>query len=168
MRFSFFFFFIFLGLIGFSQDLSNKGKEFWIPYSYHVNQANNGLLVMTLYLTSDVKTDYQVEIYGDAVIQSGTINAGQVVPCIIPNNYLLNNEGLFNKKAIRVTAKNPIVVYSYITQNAISGATLCLPTNVLGQEYVLKVTGFPKRRKQFSMNSARVVGLAIVHLFYYI
>lgn len=135
-QFSLFFSFAFLCLVGFSQDLSNKGKEFWIPYSYHVNQSNNGVLVMTLYLTSDVKTEYQVEIYGDAVVQSGTIDAGQVVSCTIPNNYLLNNEGLFKKMAIRVTAKNPIVVYSYITQNAISGATLCLPTNVLGQEYV--------------------------------
>ncbi|MCE2758610.1 MAG: hypothetical protein LW706_11790, partial [Chitinophagaceae bacterium] len=82
-------------MIGFSQDLSNKGKEFWIPYSYHVNQSGGGIgpLVMTLYLTSDVKTDYKVEIYGGAVIQSDTINAGQVVSCIIPNSYLLNTEG---------------------------------------------------------------------------
>ncbi len=118
-----------------TQDLSNKGKEFWIPYSYHVNQ-NNGLLVMTLYLTSDVATEYKVEIYGDTTLQSGNINAGQVITCTIPLKYLLNAEGLFTKYAIRVTAKNPIVVYSYITQSAISGATLCLPTSVLGQEYI--------------------------------
>lgn len=135
MRFSFFFFFIFLGLIGFSQDLSNKGKEFWIPYAYHVNQ-NNGLLVMTLYITSDVTTEYKVEIYGDTTLQTGTINAGQVVTCIIPIKYLLSGEGVYTKYAIRVTSKNPVVVYSYITQSAISGATLCLPTNVLGQEYI--------------------------------
>ena len=40
---------------------------------------------MTLYLTSDIKTEYQVEIYGDVVIQSGTINAGQVISVVIPN-----------------------------------------------------------------------------------
>ena len=91
---------------------------------------------MTLYLTSDVNTDYKVEIYGDTTLQSGSINAGQVITCTIPLKYLLNAEGLFTKYAIRVTAKNPIVVYSYITQSAISGATLCLPTNVLGQEYI--------------------------------
>ena len=127
---------LFIGTYSYGQDLSNKGKEFWIPYSYHVNQTGNGVLVMTLYLTSDIKTDYKVEIYGDVVIQSGTINAGQVISVVIPNTYLLNNEGLFKKMAIRVSALNPIVVYSYITQNAISGATVCLPTNVLGQEYL--------------------------------
>jgi hypothetical protein len=157
MRFSYFFLFIFLGLIGFSQDLSNKGKEFWIPYSYHVNQSGGGIgpLVMTLYLTSDVKTDYKVEIYGGAVIQSDTINAGQVVSCIIPNSYLLNTEGLFKNMAIRVTARNPIVVYSYITQSAISGATLCLPTNVLGQEYLTmnykQISNVPNSNSYFTI-----------------
>ncbi len=154
-QFSLFFSFAFLCLVGFSQDLSNKGKEFWIPYSYHVNQNNTGPLVMTLYLTSDVKTDYKVEIYGAAVIQSDTIYAGQVVTCIIPNTYLLNNEGLFKNMAIRVSARNPIVVYSYITQSAISGATLCLPTNVLGQEYITmnyrQISNVPNSNSYFTI-----------------
>ncbi|MFZ9686917.1 MAG: gliding motility-associated C-terminal domain-containing protein [Chitinophagaceae bacterium] len=142
-------------LPGFSQDLSNKGKEFWIPYAYHVNQNNIGPLVMTLYLTSDVKTAYTVEIFGGQIIQSDTIQAGQVVSCIIPNNYLLNNEGLFKNMAIRVSARNPIVVYSYITQSAISGATLCLPTNVLGQEYITmnykQISNVPNSNSYFTV-----------------
>ena len=125
--------------ITFAQDFSNKGKEFWIPYSYHVSMTGAGAnLSMTLYLTSDVTTTYQVEIFGGPVIQSGTINAGQVVTCgggTTLNSYFINDEGLFNGKTIRVTSANPIVVYSYITQSAISGATVCLPTQVLGREY---------------------------------
>jgi len=156
-RFLLLFAFTFLKFIGLSQDLSNKGKEFWIPYSYHVNQSGGGIgpLVMTLYLTSDVKTDYKVEIFGGSVIQSDTINAGQVVTCIIPNTYLLNNEGLFKNMAIRVSARNPIVVYSYITQSAISGATLCLPTNVLGQEYITmnyrQISNVPNSNSYFTI-----------------
>ncbi|MBK8952869.1 MAG: PKD domain-containing protein [Chitinophagaceae bacterium] len=92
-------------------------------------------VTMTLYITSDVTTTYQVEIYGGAVLQSGTINAGQVVTCIVPNTYFINDEGIFNGKTVRVTATMPVVVYSYITQSAISGATVCLPTQVLGREY---------------------------------
>ncbi|MFN5327395.1 MAG: gliding motility-associated C-terminal domain-containing protein [Bacteroidota bacterium] len=155
--FSFLIFFAFFGMPGYSQDLSNKGKEFWIPYAYHVNQNNTGPLVMTLYLTSDVKTDYKVEIYGGAVIQSDTIYAGQVVTCIIPNTYLLSNEGLFKNMAIRVSARNPIVVYSYITQSAISGATLCLPTSVLGQEYITmnyrQISNVPNSNSYFTIIS---------------
>lgn len=130
---------IFLGTISFAQDFSNKGKEFWIPYSYHVGMApyNAGNpVVMTLYLTSDITTTYDVEIFGGSILQSGTINAGQVLTCVVPITAFLDNEGIFKNKSVHVTAKSPIVVYSYITQSAISGATLCLPTNVLGREYI--------------------------------
>ena len=122
--------------ITFAQDFSNKGKEFWIPYSFHVDMFTaNSQLTMTLYITSDVTTTYQVEIYGGAVLQSGTINAGQVLTCVVPQTYFLNDEGLFNGKTVRVTSVLPVVVYSYITQSARSGATVCLPTTVLGREY---------------------------------
>jgi gliding motility-associated-like protein len=119
-----------------AQDFSNKGKEFWLSYSYHVGMVNQGALpTMTLYLTADVVTNYTVEIYGGAVIKTGNIAAGQVVSVDIPNNYFIDDEGLFTNKAVRVTGDNPLVVYSYITRSAASGATLCLPTNVLGKEY---------------------------------
>lgn len=119
-----------------AQDFSNKGKEFWLAYCYHVGMVNPGEPpVMTLYITSDVATTYSVEIYGGPTLQSGSIAAGQVVTAIIPAAYFINNEGVFTNKAIRVTAVKPVVVYSYITRSQASGATLCLPTPVLGKEY---------------------------------
>lgn len=131
------FFFGCLGLA--AQDFSNKGREFWIPYSYHVgmNAGTGSGVTMTLYITSDVNTTYTVEAFGAAgpPIQSGTIAVGQVVTCNIPNTYFIPGSGTFSNRAIRVTAERPVVVYSYITQSAVSGATLCLPTNVLGNEY---------------------------------
>ena len=119
-----------------AQDFSNKGKEFWLAYCYHVGMVNaGGPPSMTLYLTSDVPTTYNVEIYGRVSLQSGSIGPGQVVTADIPSAYFVDNEGVFTNKAIRVTAANPIVVYSYITRFQASGATLCLPTSVLGKEY---------------------------------
>jgi gliding motility-associated-like protein len=119
-----------------AQDFSNKGKEFWLAYCYHVGMINpGGPPTMTLYITSDVATTYTVEIYGGAVIQSGSIAAGQVVTATVPPAYFINDEGLFTNKAIRVIAAKPVVVYSYITRSQASGATLCLPTSVLGKEY---------------------------------
>ncbi len=117
-----------------AQDFSNKGKEFWIPYSYHVG-AGGANLVMTLYITSDVATSYQVAIHGGVTLQSGNLTAGQVVTCVVPNTYFVPDEGLYSGKAILVTSDKGVVVYSYITQSAVSGATVCLPTNVLGREY---------------------------------
>lgn len=120
-----------------SQDFSNKGKDFWLAYSYHVGMINTaaGPPTMTLYLTSDVSANYTVDIYGVGTITNGTILPNQVIPVNIPNAYFIDNEGIFNGKAIHVTSNNPIVVYSYITRSQASGATLCLPTNVLGKEY---------------------------------
>src|SRR5215470_8461089 len=101
-----------------AQDFSNKGKEFWLAYCYHVGMVNpGGPPTMTLYLTSDVATTYNVEIYGGTNLQSGSIAPGQVVTADIPSDYFINDEGVFTSKAIRVTAASPIVVYSYITRS---------------------------------------------------
>ncbi|NBR37447.1 MAG: PKD domain-containing protein, partial [Chitinophagales bacterium] len=127
------------GLLASAQDFSNKGREFWIPYSFHVgmNSGTGSGVSMTLYITSDVATTYTVEAFGAAgpPIQTGNIAVGQVVTCVVPNTYFIPSWGPFSNRAIRVSAEKPVVVYSYITQSAVSGATLCLPTNVLGNEY---------------------------------
>jgi gliding motility-associated-like protein len=127
-------FFVFTNSFG--QDFSNKGKEFWLAYCYHVGMVNaGGAPAMTLYLTSDVTTTYTVEIYGGATISTGTINANQVVSVTIPNTYFISAYGLTTGRTVHVTAVKPIVVYSFITRSAASAATLALPVNVLGREY---------------------------------
>lgn len=119
-----------------AQDFSNKGKEFWLAYCYHVGMVNpGGAPAMTLYITSDVATTYTVEIYGVTTIATGPIAANQVIPVTIPNTYFINTDGLTTGRTIRVSAPKPIVVYSFITRSQASAASLCLPTNVLGREY---------------------------------
>src|SRR6188474_95695 len=121
----------------FSQDFSNKGKEFWIPYSYHVgmSQGSANYPTMTLYITSDLNTNFTVEIYGVTTLQTGSITAGQVVSVVVPTSYILSSGGTFTGKTIRVLTDKNSVVYAYITRSAVSGATVCLPTPVLGKEY---------------------------------
>src|SRR5688500_16320738 len=127
---------IIFGSTTYAQDFSNKGKEFWLAYCYHVGMTAGQPPSMTLYLTSDVTTTYNVEIYGVATISTGTINANQVVPVVIPNAYFANTNGLIQNRTIHVTAIKPIVVYSFITRSQASAASLCFPTNVLGREYM--------------------------------
>ena len=134
----------------YSQDFSNKGKEFWLAYSYHVGMNGNNP-TMTLYITSDVTTTYSVEIFGVTTLSAGTINANQVVPVVIPNTYFINGDGTFNGRAIRVTAAKPVVVYSFITRSQASAATLCLPLNVLGKEYYS--TSFTQISNESNSNS---------------
>ncbi|MEP6711765.1 MAG: PKD domain-containing protein [Ferruginibacter sp.] len=128
---------VLFSFVSLSQDFSNKGKEFWLAYSYHVGMVNGGPpVVMTLYVTSDVATTYNVDVYGGVIIQSGNILPNQVVSIIIPNTYFINDEGVFTNRAIHVTAAKPIVVYSFITRSQASAATLALPLNVLGKQYI--------------------------------
>jgi gliding motility-associated-like protein len=135
-----FLFFATIGAGAFAQDFSNRGREFWVAYSYHVGMVNGGgSPVMTLYLTSPVATTYTVEAFGStgAPISTGNINANQVVSVTIPNTLFIDINGPAPAgRAIRVTAADPIAMYSFITRSSASAATLCLPTNVLGREYV--------------------------------
>src|SRR5437762_12270751 len=76
-----------------AQDFSNKGKEFWLAYCYHVGMVNGGgTPTMTLYLTADVATTYNVEIYGGTNLQSGSIAPGQVITADIPSTYFIRSE----------------------------------------------------------------------------
>lgn len=77
---------------------------------------------MTLYITADLATHYTIEAFGVSAIGQENFAAGQVV----------------TNKAMGVGSDEPIVVNSYITRRATSGATRCLPTSVLGKRIIFQ------------------------------
>jgi gliding motility-associated-like protein len=118
-----------------AQDFSNKGKDFWIGYGNHVRMFNGSPAEkMQLYITSDVATTGQVVIASIGFSQSFTVSPNQITTIDIPRTAALLDDGLYNH-GIHVTADKPVVVYSFIYVNAISGATVCLPTSTLGRDY---------------------------------
>lgn len=122
-------------LLSRSQDFTNKGKDFWIGYGNHVRMFTGGTPEqMQIYITSDVNTTGSVDIPSIGFQQAFTITANQITTVNIPRGAALLNEGMYNH-GIHVTAQKPVVVYSFIYVNAVSGATLCLPTSTLGKEY---------------------------------
>jgi gliding motility-associated-like protein len=117
-----------------AQNTSNKGKEFWIAYTGHIDGTASK---MYLYITSDVNTTAEVRIGGVPVSGSPfTITASQVkaVP-IDPAAYVGSSDVTETGRAVQVIAEKPVVVYSHIFRAARSGSTLVLPTKVLGREY---------------------------------
>ncbi|MBX9782421.1 MAG: PKD domain-containing protein [Chitinophagaceae bacterium] len=126
------------GLI--AQDFSNKGKEFWIAYPAHIDGTGS---VMGIYLTSDKNATGQVNAAGNII--PFTITANQVTRIFLggagnPTNanvYLNMQDGIKTNAAIKITSDNDIVVYTHIIRSARSGATLALPTPVLGIEYTI-------------------------------
>ena len=126
-----------MGLSAFSQDFSNKGKDFWIGYANHVRMFNPSVAQqekMSLYITSDVSTTGLVEIPGIGFSQAFSVAANQIIVIDIPKTARLLSDGSFNL-GIHVTAVRPVVVYAHIYAQNVSGATVCLPTTTLGKEY---------------------------------
>lgn len=123
--------------IAFSQNTSNKGKEFWIAYTGHIDGTESK---MYLYLTSDVSTTASVRIGGVDIpgspfaIMANTVTPVAIDPTVL-NVYIGSSDIVEKGKAIHVTSEKPIVVYSHIFRSARSAATLVLPVKVLGREY---------------------------------
>lgn len=133
------------------QDFSNKGTDFWLAYPSHVDGTAS---VMGLYITSSKNTTGTVQLAGGTPIaftvqanvvtrvflnSAGTGTVTGTTPLYFglnSNVYLDMHDGIKTNAAIKVTAQDPIVVYSHIIRSARSAATLALPTQVLGNEYI--------------------------------
>lgn len=122
------------------QDLSNKGRDFWITFPAHVdgNQA-----VMGIYITSDKAATGKVEFGGNVI--NFSIAANGVRSVFLgptgegPNTAIYQSllEGIVANSAVHVTANTPVVVYAHIIRSARSGASLILPTTVWGRDYIV-------------------------------
>lgn len=125
-----------------AQEFSNKGKEFWIAYPAHIDGTQS---VMGLYITSDINTTGTVKV-GATTTLNFTVTANQVTRVFLGNStgvdasnndvYLNMADGTKSNAAIKINSNDPIVVYSHIIRSARSGASLIIPTQVLGNEYI--------------------------------
>ena len=124
------------------QDFSNKGKSFWLTYPDHVDGNNSA---MGIYITSDVNASGTIKVGASTI--SFTVMANTVTRKFIGPNAsgdasnlgIVHTlaEGIQANAGILVTADQPVVVYAHIINAARSGATLALPVNVLGKEYIV-------------------------------
>lgn len=120
--------------LSWSQDFTNKGKEFWLGYGNHQQMYSPAQPGMDVYVTSDVDTEVTLEIPGLGITQTFDIFANQVRQIAISSQAFLDHEGLSNK-GIHITALKPVVAYAHIYYASVSGASLCLPVATLGREY---------------------------------
>ncbi len=142
------FFSLAFGTILFAQDFSNKGKDFWLGYGYHVNMvsqtsgvplASGGTQEMILYFTSDKNASVTVEIPSLNYTQQYTVTAGQVtvsspIPKTGGQDARIADTG-YNNHGIHIISTENIVAYAHIYNASVSGASLLFPTNTLGKEY---------------------------------
>ena len=128
---------------GLGQNFSNKGKDFWLGYGYHVNMAGNptggGTQDMILYFTSDKNANVTVEMPFNGYKQTYTVLANQVtvtnpLPKTGTQDSRIYDTGYYNR-GIHVYSDVDIVSYAHIYNGSVSGASLLFPTNTLGKDY---------------------------------
>jgi hypothetical protein len=128
----------------FSQNFSNKGKDFWVSYGYHVKMSNNGgnAQDMVLYFATEEVTTITISIPSLGYTQTLTSGAAPTVLTSAPipktgaqDARLTAKSTVPENKAIHITADKPIVAYAHIYNQSVSGASILFPTNTLGKEY---------------------------------
>jgi gliding motility-associated-like protein len=140
--------FVVFSMNAYSQDYSNRGKDFWISYPEHIDGTNSS---MGIYVTSDVTANVTITV-GTTILPVFTVTANTVIRKFIgPNatgdapNTTVHlggiQDGISTSKGIHVVSDQPIVVFSHIIRSARSGATLVLPTPVWGKEYIVPSYG---------------------------
>lgn len=121
-----------------AQDLSNKGKEFWLVFPSHL--PSSGLANMAIFITSDKNSSGTISVNGFNVAFS--VLANQIAgPYNIPygNAYVTDGESgtVVNKGIhVKVNAGQPaVVVFAHIYAGFRSEASLILPVTTLGKKY---------------------------------
>ncbi|HEX5551851.1 MAG TPA: PKD domain-containing protein [Chitinophagaceae bacterium] len=126
-----------------AQDFSNKGRDFWVAYGYHVRFVTGNPVnaqEMVLYFATEAVTNVTVSIpdlgYSKTYsnIPANTIFTTSPLPKYGSADARLLTEGI-SDKGIHITSDEPVVAYAHIYNNSVSGATLLFPTNTLGQQY---------------------------------
>lgn len=149
----------------FAQDYSNKGREFYIAYPAHIDVTDS---YMGIYITSDQNASGNIQV--GSIVLPFTVTAKQVTKKLLGSSgtidasntsvYLSQQDGIKQNAAIKVTSDVPVVVYAHIIKNARSGATLVLPTPVLGTEYM--IPNYPSNGTSGGTEQPNVPLLAVV------
>ncbi len=141
-----------------AQNLSNRGREFWVGYGHHQEMEGftptNGQ-DMILYFSAEQTANVRVTINGTAwsanyIVPGGTVvattpmpKAGAVdarlisFPCaIVPVGTPCGGEGVFPTHGIHIESDVPIVAYAHIYAITNSGASMLMPVETWGYSYI--------------------------------
>ena len=129
----------------YSQDKSNKGKEFWLGYGYNSwFFVPDGALPpnsqeLNLYLTTEAAATVTVSIPNTGWSQTrnipaNTVDASVLIPKTGANDARITAEGLSNR-AVHIVSDTPIVVFAHMYNTQTSGATMLIPVETYGYKY---------------------------------
>ena len=146
---------------GSAQNLSNRGREFWVGYGHHqfMEPGQSNSQEMVLYFSAEQAARVTVSIKGrsatsvkvytapaNTVISSDFMPKAGTLDCRLydlpPSFGGTGGEGLYDL-SIHIESDVPIVAYSHTFGSASSGASMLIPVEAYGHQY-------------FSLNSTQV------------
>lgn len=136
-----------LAINGFGQNKSNRGKEFWLGYSFSSNFFPHAGLSdpvnqqeLTLYIsTTNQPANVTITINGTSWTQTlsipaNTADASILIPKTGVNDARILSDGLSNK-AIHIVSDVPVAVYAHEYDAMYSAATMLMPADTWGYTY---------------------------------
>src|SRR6187455_1916117 len=102
----------------FSQDRSNRGKEFWLGYGFNYGYFNDAPVnqqELALYISTEQAATVTVSINGTGWSQvlnipANSVNASVLIPKSGPNDARILTDGLSNR-GIHIVSDVPVAVY---------------------------------------------------------
>ncbi len=126
----------------FSQDKSNRGKEFWLAYAFdysffHESPVNEQELA--IYISTEAAATVTVTItntgYSQTLnIPANTVDATILIPKTGPNDARTLTDGLQNR-GIHIVSDTAVAVYAHVYATMVSGATMLMPVETYGYNY---------------------------------
>ncbi len=136
------FFCLFAISISFSQNKSNRGKEFWLAYGFDYtffNELPVNSQELAIYISTIQATTVTVSITNTGYTQTlnipaNTVDATILIPKSGANDARTLTDGLQNR-GIHIVSTEPVAVYAHVYANQVSGATMLMPVETYGYVY---------------------------------
>jgi gliding motility-associated-like protein len=151
---------LFTWQLGTGQNLSNRGREFWVSYPYHWYYENGGdcsgpgcknSQEMVLYLSAEQDATVTVTCHAGANtktfvynVPAGTVRVSDNIPKAgtfdsrlydLPVTFGGNGGEGWYPKAIHIESTTPIVVYAHYIGSTTSGGAMLFPVEAYGYTY---------------------------------
>lgn len=138
--------FIFLlYFLNLNAQYSTLGNNFWVSFMQNFDVPTNCII----YITSTQGATGTVSMPGSGWSQNFTVGANASIGIQIPAAQYPNieNSNLVLDKGVHIISNNPIAVYAANQRDASSDATLVLPVQALGDQYMIMsytvLSGYP-------------------------
>ena len=141
---SFYFLFLPSGLA----QVTTEGNDFWFGFMKNADSGSESRLM--IYITTNTAAEGEIEIFHDGSVIPFSVVSGVTfsyeVSFNISNPFAAFGLGTIENKAIHITSDENVTVYALNSRVKSADATVILPTNTLGSNYIISAYTEDKSR----------------------